>query len=71
MPQFRRIAGVASVAALAAGLFLSGTAHVPGRGGEIHVAAAESGNLNWDIVAPDADGPLEASLATSYNLNWD
>lgn len=72
MLQFRRVAGVASIAALAAGLFLFGTAHAAGQGGENRVVV-EAENQNWDIVAPGADAPLEApALAiTSYNQNWD
>ncbi|MFJ8209891.1 hypothetical protein [Streptomyces sp. NPDC096033] len=67
MLKFRRATGAASIAALAAGLFLFGAAHTTGQGVENRVAV-EAGNQNWDIVAPDLDHWPTASFTTSYDL---
>ncbi|MEU3402404.1 hypothetical protein ABZ766_00360 [Streptomyces sp. NPDC006670] len=70
MLKFRRVSGAACIAALAAGLFLFGTAHAGGQGVENRVAV-EAGNQNWDIVAPDMDAPVGASFVSFVNQNWD
>ncbi|MEU8431855.1 hypothetical protein AB0F18_02915 [Streptomyces sp. NPDC029216] len=68
MLQFRRLAGVASIAALAAaGLFLFGPAQESRPGQETRVTAE---NQNWDVIAPDDVLP-EISIVTEYHLNQD
>ncbi|MEV6727595.1 MULTISPECIES: hypothetical protein [unclassified Streptomyces] len=67
---FRRFSRVASLAGLAAALIAFGASHIE-QDREIRDTASIAPNLNWDVVAPDADASLGSAEVTLYNLNWD
>lgn len=64
---FRRFSRIASMAGLAAALIAFGASHVEQNREIRHTAS----NLNWDVIAPDADPSETAVDVTLSNLNWD
>ncbi|MFE5538789.1 hypothetical protein [Streptomyces sp. NPDC056492] len=67
MLYIRRFSRVASLAALAVALIAFGASHSE-QNREIRNTAS---NLNWDVVAPDADAEPGIAATAFGNLNWD